>query len=85
MTAPAFSIVRGELVADDPAAEAAQLEARAAKLMQRARDIRHTLNLNAIEAARVKVPRCMECDADEDTCHFGWCSCFGDGAGEIVR
>jgi len=87
VSAPAYFVVHGRLVADDPEAEATQLEARAAKLMQRARDIRHTLKLNALVAVRraERKPCCGECDAEIGTTHFGFCSWFGAGAGAVVE
>lgn len=85
MTAPAFTLVQGRFVPEDSEAEATQLEAQAARLMQRARDIRHTLKLNAVVAARVLPARCIECDAEIETVHFGWCSFNGPEAFTVVE
>lgn len=58
---------------------AERFEAAAAKLQQRARDIRHTLKLNALEESRAKPPRCQECDAELGTSHYSFCSYDGEG------
>lgn len=82
-SAAEFSRVKSRLLDGDATPE--ELEAQAAKLMQRARDIRHTLRLNAIEAARMKVPRCPTCDSPVGDVHFGWCSFNGAEAWTVVE
>ena len=65
-----------------------RLDAIAEKMAQRSRDISHTEKLNTLVAERhaseAKLLRCGECDAVEGTVHFGFCSYFGDGSGEVV-
>ena len=65
-----------------------RLDAIREKMAQHSRDVAHTLKLDALVAKRAaadaKLLRCGECDAVEGTVHFGFCSYFGDGSGEVV-
>lgn len=81
MTAPAHTVVSGVLVAEQSEAEIAQLERQAARLLQRARDIRHTL---AMLARPVVLARCLFCDAAEGDFHFPSCVTSDAQRGEVV-
>jgi hypothetical protein len=79
----AHTVVAGRLVAEQSETEAAQLEKQAAKLMQRARDIRTALaRIAAIHEPRP--PCCIECDSPEGDVHYGWCSFNGSEAFTVV-
>ena len=64
-------------------AEAAQLDADASKLLQRARDLRHTARLLE-QDSRASKPCCIECDSPEGDVHYGWCSFNGPEAFTVV-